>query len=111
MDARRRAAGFTLEELAPEERDKMLALAVRYLNLSSEEYFLFRKGVIDEQTWTIWQNEIFSALRRRWLLEAWRELKSEYNSFPEFSALIEAIIADKASTVVSAQDDRVSRSG
>ncbi|MEX0751166.1 MAG: hypothetical protein WD359_10195 [Dehalococcoidia bacterium] len=92
MAARREPQTFSLASQPDSERDRLLALAIRYLNLCSEEYYLFRKNIIDGRTWAIWEEEIVIALRRRWLVEAWGQVKTEYDSFVEFHALIERII-------------------
>jgi hypothetical protein len=96
MRARREPSRFSLEEVSGHERDDLLQLAIRYLNLCSEEYYLFRKKIVDRETWDVWRAEMVTALRRRWLVEAWSEVKAEYDSFVEFFALVEGIIAEEA---------------
>src|SRR5687768_4325484 len=43
----------------PPAKSKALSLSVlRYLNLSSEEYYLRQKGWLYKETWEIWEREL-----------------------------------------------------
>lgn len=44
----------SLDDLAPEERERVLAAMRNYLNLCSEELFLNKKGWVDNEAWDLW---------------------------------------------------------
>lgn len=93
LQARRDPVRFSLSQVDPIQRDELLNVALLYLNLCSEEFYLARQGMIDDKTWAIWEGEMKAALRRRWMQEAWGELKDEYDSDPEFCRLVNSSVA------------------
>ena len=71
-----------------------LKLAVlRYLNLCSEEYFLWCKGFISKAVWEIWSRELVRMLKTPLYIREWKNLKHEFDSYPEFQAYVDGVQA------------------
>ena len=75
-----------------DERGRILNSARAYLNLASEEFFLHRRGRIDDETWSIWRTGIEQTVRLPWLRGAWAT-RARVRVVPEFRALVNRCIA------------------
>ena len=70
--------------------DKDTKLAVlRYLNLCSEEYYLYSQKYLANDLWQYWGNELERTLCTPLFREAWKSLKSEFDSFVDFQKYVE----------------------
>jgi hypothetical protein len=65
------------------------------LNLCSEEYYLYRRGRIDSETWSIWRDGIEEVLRAPWLRQTWSRMRHEYAYYEPFCAFLDECIAAK----------------
>lgn len=83
------------DELPPPSNELSLAL-LRYLNMCSEEYYLWRKGYLDTEVWRIWERELRRTLASPLFVREWRALKSEFESYPEFAAYVEEVQRDRS---------------
>jgi len=92
-DSRRPGSGFSLDALTAEERGRVLNAARAYLNLTSEEFFLHRRGRIDNETWEIWRTGISATIRLPWLQLAWQELEVEYSYFKDYCRFVAECLA------------------
>jgi hypothetical protein len=92
LAARLRPGSFSLAMLDGQERERVVCVAVRYLNLCSEEFHLHSEGIIDARTWRIWESEMKSFLERRWIAEAWVMIRAEYDSYPEFHSFVSGFV-------------------
>ena len=77
-------------ELPPESEETTLAV-LRYLNLCSEEYYLWRRGFLDKEIWSIWSEELERMLRSNLVRREWPKLKREFDSYTEFQRYLEAL--------------------
>ena len=78
---------FSFETLSPEERGKTLKYMRAYFDLCSEEYFLWRKKHIDDETWLEWKTGIEFAFSKSAFIKAWDILRLDtiyYGEFVEF---------------------------
>jgi hypothetical protein len=62
---------------------------LRYLNLSSEEFYLYRRGYLRREVWDIWEGELLRTLRSPLLRREWKTLRHEFISYPEFSRYVD----------------------
>src|SRR4051812_47820469 len=69
--------------LPPVSRELTLC-ALRYLNLSSEEFYLYKKKYIRREVWEIWEGEMLRTLRSPLFRREWKTLCTEFVSYPEF---------------------------
>lgn len=75
-------------ELPP--RSEALTLAVlRYLNLCSEEYYLYRTGHLTRTLWRIWEDELKRTVASALVRREWPDLRCEFVSYPDFLAYVE----------------------
>ncbi|MDZ4850382.1 MAG: hypothetical protein SGI77_13940 [Pirellulaceae bacterium] len=75
-------------EAIPLTEDVLLGI-LRYLNLCSEEFYLWKAGLLDKKIWCIWEDELIKTLRSRTVVAAWHELSPEFSSYPEFVRFVE----------------------
>lgn len=69
----------------PIQSNQEVRLAVlKYLNLTSEEYYLQKDGYISSEIWKIWKPEIIRTLQTPLFVREWKNLKHEFKSYPEF---------------------------
>lgn len=79
---------FELDQ--PIQSTEEIRLAVlRYLNMTSEEFYLWKKGYIDQSVWEIWRTEIERTLSTPLFVREWQTLKNEFQSYKEFSDFVE----------------------
>jgi hypothetical protein len=78
--------------LAPPSIELTLAL-LNYLNLSSEEFYLYKNKFIHKRIWKIWEGELIGTLRSPTLRREWPALRSEFRSYPEFLAFVDQVQA------------------
>jgi hypothetical protein len=88
-ESRRPKSGFDPAQLDGETRNRLENAVRAYLNLCSEEYYLYLRGRIDKETWTIWRRGIEETIRLPWITTAWGEVRVEYAYFPEFLAFLD----------------------
>ena len=78
---------FDFDALTKDERDKTLRYMRAYFDLCSEEYFLWKKGNIDNDTWTEWASGIHFAYSKKAFKSAWEILTLDsiyYGQFTEW---------------------------
>ena len=73
------------------ETDTDFAIRLRYLNLCSEEFYLWKRRLLSSKVWEIWEEEMKRALASEPYLEAWHHLRPQFDSFAEFSAHVDMI--------------------
>src|SRR5215212_10233731 len=56
-------ARFNLDTEMPPSSPELTLCALRYLNLSSEEFYLYRKKYIRREVWEMWKGEMLRTLR------------------------------------------------
>lgn len=83
------ATRFCTEEALPPESDALTLAVLRYLNLCSEEFYLWRRGYLSKRLWGIWRAELERMLQTPWLMREWDKLKNEFVSYPEFRTFVE----------------------
>ena len=75
----------------PEPSAALSLVALRYLNLCSEEYYLWRERYLSDSVWSIWEVELKRTLRTPLMRREWVRLRPEFASYPEFSEFVDAV--------------------
>ena len=81
---------FKTDQQVPQTKSLSLS-ALKYLNMTSEEYYLLEKGYLNKKVWEIWLPEIKRTLKTPLFIWQWQNLKHEFESYPEFSDFVEKI--------------------
>lgn len=81
---------FDLDQPIQSNEDIRLSI-LKYLNMTSEEYYLWRDKYLDDKVWQIWLPEIKRTLRTPLFQREWQNLKEEFQTYPEFSAFVEQV--------------------
>lgn len=84
MPAEACQARFDLEKTLPPASDDLTECVMRYLNLTSEEFYLWQRGYLDKRVWQIWEKEIQRMLCSPLFRREWPKLVTEFTSFEEF---------------------------
>ena len=84
---------FRLADELPVVDDKLTLVVLRYLNLCSEEFYLWKEKILDKKIWQIWEDEMKRTLRKPLYRREWETLKGEFSSYEEFSCYVEKVLA------------------
>src|SRR5205085_11922367 len=98
------AARFELDTALPAPSKELTLCVLRYLNLSSEEFYLYRGGYLRRDVWVMWEGELKRTLRSPLLAREWRTLKSEFVSYPEFARYVEEVQRGASEVPVDVRD-------
>jgi hypothetical protein len=83
-------ARFSMSEDLPPPSAQLTLAVLRYLNMSSEEFYLWKKKYVADEVWKIWEDELIRILQSPLLRREWQELESEFQSYPEFLEFVKA---------------------
>ena len=72
-----RTARLDLEGEPPAPSQELTLAVLRYLNLCSEEFYLYKRGYLLRDIWLIWEDELKRTLRSPLLRREWQQLKRE----------------------------------
>jgi hypothetical protein len=75
----------------PEESDELTIAALKYLNLCSEEFYLYRRKYLSKDIWQIWESELKRTIRSPLYCREWSTLKKEFEAYPEFLGYVDEI--------------------
>ena len=64
-----------------------------YLNLCSEEFYMWQEMYISHKVWTIWEGEIKRVLQTELIRSAWKDLSDseEFKSFKDFQKFVDEV--------------------
>ncbi|NOG66455.1 MAG: hypothetical protein HND46_23845 [Chloroflexi bacterium] len=79
-----------LEQL-PKPSLELSTSVLKYLNLCSEEYYLWQKKLLASDLWNIWEGELNRTLRSPLFVREWKSLAKEFEFYPEFRQYVENI--------------------
>jgi hypothetical protein len=72
-----------------------------YLNLCSEEHYLWQNGYLDHAIWRIWSDELERTLRSDLLRREWPKLKEGFQSYGHFCEFVDRAQAKPVSVGTS----------
>ncbi|PAX56117.1 hypothetical protein [Brunnivagina elsteri] len=82
---------FNAVEELPPVSDHLRLFALKLLNLSSEEYFLWKAKYLDDTVWKVWEREIKRMLHTPLMMREWTALRVEYDSQPDFIKFVDSV--------------------
>ncbi len=86
---------FKLENLEKSVKDKTLRYMRAYFDLCSEEYYLWKKKNIDDDTWKEWETGIRFAFSKPAFRQAWDVLRLDTIYYGEFTIFVNDAISGK----------------
>jgi hypothetical protein len=89
-------------EALPPSSDQLKVCLLKYLNLCSEEYYLWRHGYLSKAVWAVWEGDLKRMIASPLMQRAWDDLQAEYVSHPDFMKYVERIQAEKKTTKAGA---------
>lgn len=84
----------TSSDLPPESNQLTIAV-LKYLNLCSEEYYLWKTKQLSKNLWNIWKDELERTLQSNLVKREWPKIKIEFQSYSEFQKYVETIMLKK----------------
>ncbi len=82
---------FNSEGIPPRKSKELSLSVLRYLNLCSEEYYLYKKRWLHNEIWEIWEGELIRTLQTPLFIREWQTLASEFESYPKFKEYVDKI--------------------
>jgi hypothetical protein len=83
---------FKIDDLDLEIKNRTLRYMRAYFDLCSEEYFLWKKGNIDNDTWKEWETGIKFAFSKPAFKQAWKVLCLDTIFYAEFTEFVNSTI-------------------
>lgn len=77
------------EDLPPHSRQQTEAVD-RVLAMLSQEFYLYKKGYLGKDIWSIWEPGIKGILRSPLVVRDWDVIRHRYDVYPEFTEYVEA---------------------
>jgi hypothetical protein len=77
--------------IVPERADDLTISALRFCILVSLTYFLFLERHIPERMWLLMLRSAKRRMQSPLFVREWEDLKAEFESFPEFVALVTSV--------------------
>jgi hypothetical protein len=88
FEARQPGSSYRLASRPDNERIRVLGAFREYLNLCSEEKWLYEHRKIDRATWDMWVNTMQMVALFPCFPEAWQALGFEYDCYNEFQEFV-----------------------
>ena len=79
---------FDTENDLPPISPKLTLAVLKYLNLSSEEFYLWKRKYVANEVWKIWEHELVRMLQSPLIKREWHKLEQEFISYPEFLTFV-----------------------
>ena len=76
------------DDKLPKPSEELTTSVLRYLNLCSEEFYLYKEKYLSKNIWNIWSNELVRTLRTPLFRREWKDLVNEFESYPEFQEFV-----------------------
>jgi len=90
---RRAGAGVDLSTVGSLPGDEYDLVLLRYLNLCSEEFYLYTNNYMAKRVWMIWKADIERTLKSANVRSRWTAgMYKEFESFPAFSDWVNSVL-------------------
>ena len=86
---------YDFDKLQNNDRDMTLRYMRAYFDLCSEEYYLWKKGHIDNDTWKEWESGIKYSFSKTAFKKAWAILRLDTIYYGEFTEFVTSSISNR----------------
>jgi hypothetical protein len=86
----------------PPQSEQLTLCLLKYLNLCSEEYYLWKAGYLAKTVWAVWEGDLKRMIASPLLQREWGTLREEFVSHPEFREYVKSIQAENKAKAVAA---------
>jgi hypothetical protein len=83
---------FDFTKLDKEIYEKTLRYMRAYFDLCSEEYYLYKKGYLDEETWNEWSSGIQFAFSKTAFQKGWEIISLDTAYYNDFTELVNSYL-------------------
>jgi hypothetical protein len=94
-------ARFDSRALPPQSAQLTLCL-LKYLNLCSEEFYLWKNGYLAKSVWVVWEGDLKRMIASPLVQRSWPLLRGEYLSHLDFIEYVERVQAEHRSSRAAA---------
>jgi hypothetical protein len=91
--------GMPGSTMLPERSEGLAILALRFCTLVSLGYYLFREHRIPKRMWLLLLSSAERRIRSPLFVREWEHLRSEFESYPEFVALVASVQQVKGTAI------------
>ena len=85
-----RSARLHTDGEPPPESTELTAVVLKYLNLCSEEFYLWKRGYLSTDIWRIWEGEMLRTMASPLYRREWPKLRAEFAAYDEFASYVES---------------------
>jgi hypothetical protein len=83
--------GMRCQTMLPEQSEELTITALRFCQLISVTYLLFRERQIPKRMWELLLRATEPRLRNPLFIREWEQVRHEFDTFPEFVALVTSV--------------------
>jgi hypothetical protein len=87
---------------SPPRSEQLTLCLLKYLNLCSEEYYLWKNGYLANTVWAVWEGDLKRMIASPLLRRECDTLRKEYVSHPEFREYVQSIQAENKAKAAAA---------
>jgi len=81
-------ARFNIDKELPAASPQLTLAALNYVNVSGEEFYLWKKKYVADEAWKIWEHELIRTLQSPLLIREWKELEPEFQTYPDIVSFV-----------------------
>jgi hypothetical protein len=86
---------FSPDAPLPPESTELTVSLLKYLNLCSEEFYLWKHGYLAKTVWIVWEGDLKRIIGSPLMGREWPLLSTEYLSHPDFLEYVKRIQAER----------------
>jgi hypothetical protein len=96
------ALGLRFDSQAlPAQSARLTLCLLKYLNLCSEEYYLWKHKYLSSEVWAIWEGDLKRMIASPLLRREWPRLQREYESHQDFLKYVEHVQGERKPSKVT----------
>jgi hypothetical protein len=84
-----RLARIRSSEALPKPSGELSICILRYFNLCSEEFYLYKSNYLSHKVWGVWTDEMIRTWRTPLFRREWKKLAHEFDTYPEFQKFVQ----------------------
>lgn len=92
FEAREPGGHYRLASRPENERRRILSAFREYLNMCSEEKWLYDQQRVDRATWSIWEHGMRDTASFPSFGDAWKTLRPEYDAYTKFQDFVDELL-------------------
>ena len=75
-------------EALPKPNGELTICVLRYFNLCSEEFYLYKSDYLSKKVWDVWADEMIRTWRTPLFRREWKKIAHEFDAYPKFKVFV-----------------------